>query len=167
MRTGSSLKVVDDDPVPEVDVVIEVPRGSFLKRGSTGRLDFVSPFPCPFNYGSVPGHIGGEGDLLDAVVLGAKLKAGQRVTTRAWGAIGLHERSMYDDKLICHSRQLTAVERSAVLAFFYFYALCKGALNWFRRRPGRSYCAGWGRAVDAIARSRPVPPGWSGPGVSF
>ena len=39
---------------PEVDVVIEIPRGSFLKRGSTGHVDFVSPLPCPFNYGSVP-----------------------------------------------------------------------------------------------------------------
>ena len=39
---------------PEVDVVIEVTRGSFLKRGSTAHVDFVSPLPCPFNYGSVP-----------------------------------------------------------------------------------------------------------------
>ena len=53
----------------EVDVVVEVPRGSFLKRGSTGRVDFISPLPCPFNYGSVPQYLGLEGDLLDAVVL--------------------------------------------------------------------------------------------------
>ena len=56
------------DP-PEVEVVIEVPRGSFLKRGSTGRVDFISPLPCPFNYGSVPNYVGLEGDLLDALVL--------------------------------------------------------------------------------------------------
>ena len=54
---------------PLVDVVIEVPRGSFLKRGSSGRIDFVSPLPCPFNYGAVPGLLGLEGDLLDALVL--------------------------------------------------------------------------------------------------
>jgi len=53
--------------VPEVDVVIEIPRGSFLKRGSTGHVDFISPLPCPFNYGSVPSYLGREGDLLDAV----------------------------------------------------------------------------------------------------
>ncbi|MCB1968088.1 MAG: inorganic diphosphatase, partial [Candidatus Accumulibacter sp.] len=53
---------------PEVDVTIEVPRGSFLKRGSLGRIDFLSPFPCPFNYGSVPNYLGLEGDLLDALV---------------------------------------------------------------------------------------------------
>ena len=46
--------------VPELEVVIEVPRGSFLKRGSTGRVDFVSPLPCPYNYGSVPQYIGLE-----------------------------------------------------------------------------------------------------------
>ena len=39
---------------PELEVVIEIPRGSFLKRGSSGRIDFVSPLPCPFNYGSAP-----------------------------------------------------------------------------------------------------------------
>ena len=48
--------------VPEVDIVIEIPRGSFLKRGSRGRVDFVSPLPCPFNYGAVPTLVGLEGD---------------------------------------------------------------------------------------------------------
>src|SRR5215510_5929974 len=57
---------------PELEVVIEVPRGSFLKRGSTGHVDFISPLPCPFNYGSVPQYLGLEGDLLDAVVLGPR-----------------------------------------------------------------------------------------------
>ena len=45
------------DP-PEVEVVIEVPRGSFLKRGSTWHVDFISPLPCPFNYGAVPNFVG-------------------------------------------------------------------------------------------------------------
>jgi len=71
------------EPPVSVDVLIEIPRGSFLKRGSTGRIDFVSPFPCPFNYGSVPTHLGLEGDLLDAVVLGPRLAAGTRLTTKA------------------------------------------------------------------------------------
>ena len=57
---------------PEVEVLIEIPRGSFVKRGSTGHVDFVSPLPCPFNYGSVPQLVGLEGDLLDAVVLDRK-----------------------------------------------------------------------------------------------
>jgi hypothetical protein len=57
-------------PAPEVEVVIEVPRGGFVKRDRHGQVVFVSPLPCPYNYGSVPTHLGLEGDLLDAIVLG-------------------------------------------------------------------------------------------------
>ena len=63
---------------PTLEVLIEVARGSFLKRGSMGTVDFVSPLPCPFNYGSIPQYIGLEGDLLDAVVLGPRLARGAR-----------------------------------------------------------------------------------------
>src|SRR6476620_5584484 len=87
------------DP-PTVEVVIEIPRGSFLKRGSTGHVDFISPLPCPFNYGSIPTMLGMEGDLLDAVVLGPRLPLGSRVTVRVWGAVILADRGMTDDKLI-------------------------------------------------------------------
>ena len=64
---------------PLVEVIIEIPRGSFLKRGSTGELDFISPLPCPFNYGSIPAFIGQDADLLDAVVLGPRLPLGARL----------------------------------------------------------------------------------------
>jgi hypothetical protein len=64
---------------PEVDATIETPRGNFLKRGSTGHLDFISPLPRPFNHGSVPSHLGHEGDLLEAVVLGPRLPLGARI----------------------------------------------------------------------------------------
>ena len=63
---------------PELEVVIEIPRGSFLKRGSSGRIDFVSPLPCPFNYGSAPAWLGL--DLQDA--------AGKEAT-------GLSQRNQY------------------------------------------------------------------------
>src|SRR5882757_6733993 len=93
---------------PEVEVVIEVPRGSFLKRGSTGHIDFISPLPCPFNYGSVPSHLGLEGDLLDAVVLGPRLPLGAQRRVRAWGAVILTDRGMTDEKLICSDGPLDA-----------------------------------------------------------
>ncbi len=86
------------DPSPtEVEVCIEIPRGSCIKRGSTGVVDFVSPLPCPFNYGSVPAYLGLEGDLLDAVVLGPRLPRGAQVKVRAWAAIGMTDRGLYDD----------------------------------------------------------------------
>jgi inorganic pyrophosphatase len=152
---------------PEVDVVIEVPRGSFLKRGSTGHIDFVSPLPCPYNYGSVPSHLGLEGDLLDALVLGPRLAPGARVRVKAWGAVTLTDRGMSDDKLVCGVRAPTASQRRNVLRFFGFYARCKGLLNLWRARPGRNACDGWCTAQTALARARPRDEGWRGPPVEF
>jgi inorganic pyrophosphatase len=60
------------EPPIELEVVIEVPRGSFLKRSLSGSIDFVSPLPSPFNFGAVPTWLGLEGDLLDALVLGPR-----------------------------------------------------------------------------------------------
>ena len=154
-------------PPPEVDVVIEIPRGSFRKRGSTGLVDFVSPFPCPFNYGSVPQYVGQEGDLLDAVVLGRRLPLGARVRVRAWGAVILADRGMTDDKLICSESPLSPNERRLILGFFHFYAKCKALLNLYRHRPGRNACDGWCDAHEAIARAKPRDDTWRGPPVSF
>ena len=163
-----SAEAHDDIPdSPEVDVVIEIPRGSFLKRGSTGRIDFISPFPCPFNYGSVPDFLGLEGDLLDALVLGPRLPLGTRVRVRARGAVILRDRGMVDDKLVCSAHPLTTDERRFVLRFFHFYAKCKGLLNIFRRRPGRNACEGWCTAIEAIARAEPRPESWQGPRVEY
>ena len=140
---------------PLLDVVIEVPRGSFLKRDVFGRVDFVSPLPCPFNYGSVSTHIGLEGDLLDAVVLGPRLELGERVKVHAWGAVGLTDRGLYDDKLICGSGPLRPWKKYAVLAFFHLYAYCKWVLNFYRGRIGRNACEGWGEASSALGRAVP------------
>ena len=152
---------------PQLEVVIEIPRGSFLKRGSTGHVDFISPLPCPFNYGSIPTMLGMEGDLLDAVVLGPRLPLGSRVTVRVWRAVILADRGMTDDKLICSDRPVTFSERQNVLRFFSLYAKCKGLLNIWRRRPGRNACDGWCEAADAIARARPRNDAWEGPPVDF
>ncbi len=152
---------------PWVDVLIEVPRGSFLKRGSSGRVDFVSPLPCPFNYGAVPGLLGLEGDLLDALVLGPRLAFGTRLRVRAWGAITLVDRGMEDDKLVCSALPLEPGQQRAVLRFFAFYARCKGLLNALRGQRGRNACGGWLSAAEAIARARPRDPDWHGPSVRY
>ena len=152
---------------PEVEVVIEIPRGSFLKRGSTGRVDFISPLPCPYNYGSVPQFLGLEGDLLDALVLGPRLPLGTTVRVKAWGAVTLTDRGMTDDKLVCGDRPPSLPERRNVLRFFRFYAKCKGLLNAWRRRPGRNACEGWCEAAEALARARPRDDSWTGPPVEF
>ena len=151
----------------DVEVVIEVPRGSFLKRGSTGHVDFVSPLPCPFNYGAVPTHLGMEGDLLDALVLGPRLALGTRRRVIAWGAVTLTDRGMSDDKLVCSDHAPSLDEIRSVLRFFHFYARCKWLLNLWRGRPGRNACDGWCDVADAFARARPLPARWVGPVVPF
>jgi inorganic pyrophosphatase len=152
---------------PELEVQIEVPRGSFLKRGSTGHIDFVSPLPCPFNYGAVPQYLGLEGDLLDAVVLGRRLPFGARVRIKAWGAVALTDRGMTDHKLICSHLPVSPEERRRVLRFFRFYARCKGLLNLGRRRPGRNACDGWIEAQEALSRARPRDASWGGPPIPY
>ena len=44
-----------------VRVRVEVPRGSLAKRGAHGQIEFLSPVPCPFHYGSVVGVLGADG----------------------------------------------------------------------------------------------------------
>jgi inorganic pyrophosphatase len=149
-------QVTSLNSAPSVEVVIEIPRGSFLKRGSRGQVDFVSPFPCPYNYGSIRQYIGGEGDFLDAIVLGPRLAIGSKVQVNAYGAVGLSERSMYDDKLICAVSPINAHDRRNILLFFKCYALFKGFLNLLRGQGGGSRCEGWGDASAAIARAIPI-----------
>lgn len=152
---------------PALDVLIEIPRGSFLKRGSTGHVDFVSPLPCPFNYGSVPAYIGLEGDLLDALVLGPRLPLGTQLRVRAWGAVTMTDRGMQDDKLVCAAHPPTEAQRRAVLRFFRFYAVAKGLLNRWRGRGGRNACEGWIDVEHALARATPRDERWGGPRVEF
>ena len=150
-----------------VEVVVEIPRGSFLKRGSAGSLDFVSPFPCPFNYGSIPQLLGVEGDLLDAIVLGRKLAPGTRLRVPARAAIGLADRFMYDDKLVCSADPLTPLQESGVLFFMNCYAGLKAVLNRLRGARGPTFCTGWEPLSAAMSRAQPVPEDWSGPPVAF
>lgn len=155
-----------------VTVTIEIPKGSFRKVGSTGRLDFFSPLPCPFNYGSIRERLGLEGDLLDAVVLGPRLPAGSRVDAFACGAVRLQDRGLYDDKLICTTAPLDgaglARAQRRTLAFFRVYGWAKGLLNVWRGWPGRTGLSGWVSAERAWRCSRPrACLDWDGPPVPF
>ena len=143
------------EPTLQLEVVIEIPRWSFLKRGAAGQFDFVSPFPCPFNYGSVRQFIGGDDDYLDAIVLGPRLARGARVKVNVHGAIGLTDRDMYDDKLVCSRHALQQSDRRRVLLLMRIYGRLKRVLNFCRRRRGRTVSEGWKDTRSAIARARP------------
>jgi len=112
--------------------------------------------------------VGLEGDLLDAVVLGPRLSRGSRVTVQAFGAVGLTDRGMYDDKLICSHYPVGRWQRFRVLLFFTIYARCKWLLNLIRGQGGRNACEGWGDPEAAIARARPRHEvAWQGPTIPF
>jgi inorganic pyrophosphatase len=141
-----------------LDVIIEIPRGGFLKRTSSGRIDFVSPFPCPFNYGSADAYVGPDGDSLDVVVLGPRMRRGTRMTAQVVGAVRLIDRGVSDDKLICSNSPIGPVQQFFVLLFFKFYAVCKRLLYLSRGYPSSNYCAGWCDPKAAIARARIIRP---------
>lgn len=124
-------------PVPaRVRVRIEVPRGSFVKRGSDG-VEFVSPLPCPFNYGSVPGTRAPDGDPHDALVLGARLALHDEVDAAVHAVVRFRDDGATDDKLVCgpidHDPP-TDAELRAVARFFRGYAVAR---RWMNRARGR------------------------------
>ncbi len=113
----------------EACVRIETPRGSFFKRDGRGRVDFVSPFPSPFNYGSVPGTLGADGEALDAVVLGPRLPRGHLATHTLRGRVRFLDGGVSDDKLICGPAPSPG-QRRRVVTFFRVYAAIKATRPW-------------------------------------
>ena len=128
---------------PWLQVTIEVPRGGFAKRDSRGRIVFVSPLPCPFNYGSVPGLSAGDADWRDAVVLGPRFERGVRIQVPVRGIIAFVDDGREDFKLICSSAPLSVWDRKLVCGFFAFYAACKRLLNRLGDRCGPTASLGW------------------------
>jgi inorganic pyrophosphatase len=125
--------------LPEkVEVLIEVPRGGLIKRRGDGRIDYVSPIPCPFNYGCVPESPGDDGDPLDALVLGPRISRGHRGIYPVLGVVGFIDGGLGDRKLVCGNSPLTARQRHLVVGFFEVYARLKSALNRLRGIEGKT-----------------------------
>lgn len=132
------------ETLPErVRVTVETPRGTFVKWRADGSVDYVSPLPCPFNYGCVEALSGGDGDPLDAVVLGPTLAAGARVEVAVHGVVRFLDAGCVDDKLVCGDAPPTDAQRRSVLAFFALYARIKRVLHRLRREPGETRLLGW------------------------
>lgn len=116
-------------PVDTLRVTIEVKAGSFLKWSHDGRLDFLSPVPCPFNYGSVGGLLAEDGDPQDAIVLGAPLGRRAQVDCRVIAVVRFVDKGARDDKWVCRplgqEAALSSAERTALVRFFRFYGATK------------------------------------------
>ena len=135
----------------QVNVRVQVSAGGFVKRASNGKIDFVAPLPCPFNYGELPGTLGGDGDPVDAVVLGPRIPRGELVAAQVQGAVAFVDAGAPDLKLVCSASSLSALQRAMVLNWFRGYGLAKRTLNLARGKRGETRCTGWISADEALA----------------
>jgi len=118
-----------------VEVVIEVPRGSFTKRRPDGRVHFVAPFPSPFNYGSVLDTLAPDGDPFDALVLGRRLPIGAKTRGIVQGIVDFLDHDVADPKLVVSPMPLRRRDRVLIETFFRVYAPAKMLLD---PGPGRT-----------------------------
>jgi len=107
-------------------IYIETPKGSFVKRNENLEVDFVSPLPCPFNYGHVKGEIGGDGDPMDALLLGKRRMQGAEIVATLVGCVRFLDKGLPDDKWIfCVSDFPSAFDKWKIKHFFQIYAQVK------------------------------------------
>ena len=111
-----------------LQIVIEVERGAFVKRGSDGRVDFFSPFPCPFAYGSVVDSAAPDGDPEDALVIGDCPKRGTSVSLPVWGRVCFMDAGVDDHKWVVGPRPPSEREWAKIERFFGLYARSKRVL---------------------------------------
>ena len=112
-----------------IEAVVEISRWSFIKRDSYGKFEFFSPLPTLYNYGSVRGYLGGDGQPLDAVVLGKRVKVGCSQMLNVWGVVEFLDEGTWDHKLILGASSLTC---RCLPSFFFLYAAFKRTRAWIR-----------------------------------
>eukprot|EP00897_Mesotaenium_endlicherianum_P002195 jgi/Mesen1/2002/ME000147S01099 len=140
---GASVCLTKDLIVPKyVEVVVEIPKGSFLKKKPDGSIDFVGPLPCPFNYGSVRGIMAPDGDPLDAVVLGPTLPSGHVGTWHVRGMVKFTDAGHVDNKLVCTqhppARPPTGGPHGSSTAAYPLTRLCTPVVTASDLRSGRN-----------------------------
>lgn len=145
-------------------VVIEIPAGTNDKwevvepegvlrwEEKNGKPRVVKYIAYPGNYGMVPGTLGGDGDPLDAVVLGPALPRGAVVQVKVIGVLKLIDRGEQDDKLIAVLRAgpLWGVNSLAELEQ-KFPGVKTIVETWFRnyKGPGKMESQGYAAAAEA------------------
>jgi inorganic pyrophosphatase len=134
-----------------IRVTVETPKWTFVKYDGD-RVEYVSPVPCPWNYGYVAGTTADDGDPLDALVLGRRVRRGESVDVDVRGVVRFRDGGRVDDKLVCGDRPLTSRDRAALRAFFAAYSLARRVLNLVARRPGDTRFLGLVDVAAAGAR---------------
>lgn len=126
-------------PLQNQIIVIETPKGSFVKRNEHGQTDFISPLPCPFNYGHIKGKYGGDGDLLDGLLLGERRKIGDEIEMLVVGCVRFIDDGLRDDKWILSEKKPTKAQKRMIVVFFGIYTQAKRLASMLKGRSGRTY----------------------------
>lgn len=139
-----------------LSLVIEVPKYSFLKREGR-RIEYISPVPCPFNYGSVLEAQAPDGDAPDVLVLGPRLAWGCRLSGPVVGQVRFLDDGLRDDKWVVCAYTPTAAEKRRVEQFFRAYAPIRGLLNRLKGQRGATRYEGcvWDHSPSSPPSSSP------------
>jgi inorganic pyrophosphatase len=116
----SNINLINDYPAKVgnnlINVVVEIPAGTSEKwevAKPNGQLALnykknkpriIKYLPYPFNYGMIPNTLGGDGDSLDAIVIGNSIKRGEVVQVKVIGVLRLLDKGQQDDKIITISQ---------------------------------------------------------------
>ena len=119
-------------------IKIDTPAWSFTKYNDDGSVDYRSPIPCPFNYGSVLGTEAEDGDRLDAVLLGERQDKGVEVDSREVGVVRFVDAGENDDKVIFSSKKVSVLQRIELYLFFRLFSLLKWAINKLKGKKGHT-----------------------------
>ena len=142
--------------LPRLTVIIEIPAWSFRKArlvgdvareaafpsdasaGSGGSVaadaslfvtEFWSLLPCPFNYGFAPDRSAADGACQDVIVLGRRLRPGERVVVTPRWSIRFDDGGLPDDKWVARldGRNLSRLDIVSLGVFFTVYTRLKQA----------------------------------------
>ena len=119
-----------------IQVSIEVERGSFVKRCADGRIDFISPLPSPFAYGSVLGTFAPDGDPEDALVVGRHVKRGANISLPVWGQVRFIDGGVEDHKWVLSPQYPSEAQWKLIEHFFRVYAVSKRMMYLLKRCSG-------------------------------
>lgn len=124
-------------------IIIDTPKWSFIKRKDDGSIDYISPFPCPFNYGSFLETEGEDGDREDIVVLGKKLKRGvQECEADRVCIVRFYDKGDFDPKYVYSNEDLTRIDLLKLYSFFLLFSILKLALNTLKGKKGKTKFVG-------------------------
>lgn len=138
-----------------IEVTIEVPRWSFVKysidpssdhgagsQSDGGHIDFLSPLPCPFNYGFVRGTVSGDGQPQDAIVIGKRLNRYAVVQVPVRAVVCFIDNGDEDPKLVCSEAKLSKWNLLLLRVGFHVYVGMKWIINRSRGRTGTTQYQG-------------------------